>query len=72
MGCCIRRIDLISTHGKRQHGPLDVLRTFAVAPYNARLNRQIGGDPEYVDHVCRWLRGALELRTLSLILEKQT
>ena len=49
-----------------------VLRTFAVAPYNARLNRQIGGDPEYVDHVCRWLRGALELRTLSLILEKQT
>ena len=49
-----------------------VLRSFAVAPYNARLNRQIGGDPEYVDHVCRWLNGALELRTLALILEKQT
>jgi hypothetical protein len=29
MGCCIRRIDLISTHGKRQHGPMDGLRTFA-------------------------------------------
>lgn len=49
-----------------------VLRSFAVAPYNARLNRQIGGDPDYVDHVCRWLNGALELRTIALILEKQT
>jgi hypothetical protein len=29
MGCCIRRIDLISTHGKRRHGPLDGLQTFA-------------------------------------------
>lgn len=49
-----------------------VLRSFSVAPYNARLNRQIGGDPDYVDHVCRWLNGALELRTLVLLLEKQS
>jgi len=49
-----------------------VLRSFAVAPHNARLNRQIGGDPQYIDHVCRWLNGALELRTLVLLLDKQT
>ena len=49
-----------------------MLRSHSVAPHNARLNRQIGGDPAYVDHVCRWLNAALQMRTLLMLTEKQS
>ncbi|HMV67636.1 MAG TPA: hypothetical protein PKA64_12360, partial [Myxococcota bacterium] len=45
-----------------------LLRTRGSAPVSERLNREVEGNPVYVDRIARWAAGQLELRTLRLLL----
>jgi len=49
-----------------------VLRAQAAAPPNPQLSRQIGGHVAFNDAIGRWLAASLRLRTLSLLLRKQS
>jgi hypothetical protein len=46
-----------------------LLRARAAAPPNTRLQAAVGGDPAFVDATCRWVSGALALRTIRLLIE---
>lgn len=45
-----------------------LLRVRGSAPVSERLNREVEGNPVYVDRIARWTAGQLELRTLRLLL----
>lgn len=44
------------------------LRARAAAPPNPRLDAEVNGDPAFGEAACRWMAGALELRTLAMLL----
>lgn len=46
-----------------------LLRARAAAPPNPRLQAEVGGDEAWVDATCRFVAGALQLRTVRLLLE---
>ncbi len=48
-----------------------LLRARASAPDNPRLQAESGGSSQFADHACRWINGALRLRTLRLLLDAQ-
>jgi hypothetical protein len=71
---------LLGRHGEEPavlwsaEGGLDVqatrrlLRVRGSAPVSDRLNREVGGDPAFVDRIAAWLGGQLQLRTLRALL----
>lgn len=46
-----------------------LLRVRGSAPVSERLNREVEGNPAYVDRIARWAAGQLELRTLRMLLQ---
>jgi len=44
-----------------------LLRSRAAAPVNPRLNHEMGGDPQFVEHLCQWLSSQTHVRTLRML-----
>ncbi len=46
-----------------------LLRARASAPPNARLSKEVGGDPAVTEDVCKWVGAGMQLRTIRLLLQ---
>ena len=46
-----------------------LLRARRAAPPNPRLHQEVGGEEQFTESVCAWLRSAIGLRTIRLLIE---